>query len=137
MKNLGVTEEDIRCIPNNKEKYISFSKYIKVRRVNKRGKQILDDHEIRFLDSFKFMACALGMLVNNLDKRNCKNLRKFYKGEKFELLKRKGVYPYDYMNSQEKLSDKQLPSKGKFYSRLNNTEISNKDYQHNSFSQFY
>ncbi len=76
------------------------------------------------------MACALGTLVDNLDKDNCKNLRKFYKGEKFELLKRKGVYPYDYMDSLEKLSDNQLPSKEGFYLRLNNTKISDEDYQH-------
>ncbi len=37
---------------------------------------------------------------------------------------------YDYVDVLEKLSDKQLPLKEKFYSRLNNTKISNKDYQH-------
>ena len=126
VKNLGVTEGDIRCIPNNEEKYISFSKNIKVEKITKKGEEILVDHEIRLLDSFKFMACALGTLLDNLDKSiNCKNLRKFYKREKFGLLKRKGVYPYDYVDSLEKLSDKQLPSKEEFYSRLNNTEIKN------------
>ncbi len=30
VKNLGVTEGDIRCIPNNEEKYVSFSKNIAV-----------------------------------------------------------------------------------------------------------
>ncbi len=83
-----MTEGDIRCIPNNEEKYIiSFSKNIKVEKITKKGEEILVDHEIRFLDSFKLMACALGTLVDNLDKSNCKNLRKFYKGEKFRLLK--------------------------------------------------
>ncbi len=72
------------------------------------------------------MACTLGTLVDNLDKDSCKNLRKFYKGEKFELLKRKGVYPYDYMDSPEKLSDKQLPSKEEFCLRLN--KVSDEDY---------
>ena len=130
VKNLAVTEGDIRCIPNNEEKYISFSKNIKVEKITKKGEEIIVDHEIRFLDSFKFMACALGTLVDNLDKDNCKNLRKFYNGEKFELLKRKGVYLYDYVDLLEKLSDNKLPLKEEFYSRLNNTKISDEDYQH-------
>ncbi len=73
---------------------------------------------------------ALGTLVDNLNKNNCKNLRKFYKEEKFKLLKRKGVYPYDYVDSLEKLSDNKLPLKEEFYSRLNNTTISDEDCQH-------
>ena len=68
--------------------------------------------------------------MDNLDKDNCKNLRKFYNEQKFELLKRKGMYPYNYVDSLEKLSDKQLPSKEEFHLRLNNTKISDKDYQH-------
>ncbi len=48
------------------------------------------------------MACTLETLVDNLDKDKCfKNLQKFYKGDKFRLLKRKGVYPYDYMDPLE------------------------------------
>ena len=130
VKNLGMTEGDIRCIPNKEEKYISFSKNIKVEKITKKGEEILIDHEIRFLDSLKFMACALRTLVDNFDKDNCKNLRKFYNGEKFELLKRKGVYPYDCVDSLERLSDNKLPSKEEFYSPLNNTKISDEDYQH-------
>ena len=68
--------------------------------------------------------------MSNLDKDNCKNLRKFYEGDNFELLRRKGVYPYDYMDSLEKSDDDKLPSKEEFYLRLNNTEISDEDHQH-------
>ena len=60
VKSLGVTEGDIRCIPNNEEKYISFSKNITVGRITAKGEENSADHETRFLDSFKFMACALG-----------------------------------------------------------------------------
>ena len=125
-----MTEGDIRCIPNNEEKYISFSKNTKVSKISASGDEISVNHEILFLHSFKFMACALGTLVDNLGKSNCKNLWKFYEGDKFELLKRKGVYPYEYVDSLERLSDDKLPSKDEFYSRLNNTEISDEDYQH-------
>lgn len=42
---------------------------------------------------------------------------------------RKGVYPYDYMDSFEKFNHK-LPSKEDFYSILNDQHISNEDYEH-------
>ena len=60
VKNLGRTEGNIKCIPNNEEKYISFSKDIVVGEyVNKKGEKVEVKHEIRFLDSFKFMASSL------------------------------------------------------------------------------
>ena len=40
------------------------------------------------------------------------------------------MYPYDYVDSLEKLSDNKLPLKEEFYSRLNNTTISDEDCQH-------
>ena len=53
VKNLGRTEGNIKCIPNNEEKYISFSKDIVVGEyVNKKGEKVEVKHEIRFLDSF-------------------------------------------------------------------------------------
>ena len=39
--------------------------------------------------------------------------------EHVDLLTRKGVYPYDYVSSIEKLSETQLPPKEEFYSKLN------------------
>ena len=67
VKNLGKSEGNIKCIPNNEEKYISFSKDIVVGEyVNKKGEKVEVKHEIRFLDSFKFMASSLESLVGNL-----------------------------------------------------------------------
>ena len=42
---------------------------------------------------------------------------------KFILLLRKGVYPYEYMDSREKFNEKSLPSKEDFYSNLNMEDI--------------
>ena len=49
---------------------------------------------------------------------------------KFVLLLRKGVYPYEYMDSWERFSEISLPSKEDFYSNLNMEDISDIDYRH-------
>ena len=57
---------------------------------------------------------------------------------KFVLLLRKGVYPYEYMDSWEKFNEKSLPSKKMFYSNLNMENIDDIDYRHgnNVFKRF-
>ena len=45
-------------------------------------------------------------------------------------LTKKGVYPYDYVSSIDKFSETQLPQKAEFYSKLNNEDMSDEDYQH-------
>ena len=49
---------------------------------------------------------------------------------KFVLLLRKGVYPYEYMDSWERFREISLPSKEDFYSNLNMEDISDIDYRH-------
>ena len=46
------------------------------------------------------------------------------------LLLRKGLYPYECMDSWEKFDETPLPSKEDFYSKLNLEDISNEDYVH-------
>ena len=87
-------------------------------------------HTIRFIDSFKFMATSLEKLVNNLPEDDFINLSLYYSGDKFNLLARKRVYPYEYMDSLEKLEETKLPPKEAFYSRLNDGGISDEDYAH-------
>ena len=43
---------------------------------------------------------------------------------------RKGVYPYDYMDSLERFKENKLPPRESFYSRLTSEHISDEDYQH-------
>ena len=131
IKNLGVTEGNINCIPNNEEKYISFSKDIVVGEyTNKNGKIVDIKQQLRFIDSFKFVASSLDKLVENLDKHCCVNTGKFYKGKQLSLLMRKGVYPYEYASSCARFDDKQLPPKEAFYSKLSGEGISDDDYKH-------
>ena len=49
---------------------------------------------------------------------------------KFILLLRKGVYPYEYIDSWEKFNEKSLPSIKEFYSNLNMEDIDDIDYRH-------
>ena len=49
---------------------------------------------------------------------------------KFVLLLRKGVYPYEYMDSWERFSEISLPSKKDFYGNLNMEDITDIDYRH-------
>ena len=131
IKNLGYTDGNIDCIPNNEEKYISFTKNtVTGSYTNKEGKTKPIKHKIRFIDSFKFMSTSLDNLVNNLPDDAFNNLEGCYKGEKLSLVKRKGVYPYEYMNSLERFKENKLPPKEAFYSKLMGEGISNEYYEH-------
>ena len=87
-------------------------------------------HQIRFIDSLKFMSSSLDKLASNLIKDDFKNLKRYYEGDKLDLLTRKGIYPCEYMTSPEKLKETKLPPKEVFYSRLNEEDISDEDYTH-------
>ena len=76
------------------------------------------------------MAASLDSLVNNLPEDAFNNLRKYYTGDKLSLVKKKGVYPYEYMDSLERFKETKLPPKEAFYSRLTEEDISNEDYTH-------
>ena len=46
------------------------------------------------------------------------------------MLLRKGVYPYEYMDSWERFNETSLPDEKAFYSELSLEDITNKDYAH-------
>ena len=53
-----------------------------------------------------------------------------FPNDKLELMKKKGVYPYDYMDCWQKFSDTKLPEKDEFYSLLTDENISDEQYKH-------
>ena len=130
---------DFSCIPSTEEKYISFSKEFKFDEYicPKNGRMRNLKFEIRFIDSFKFLQTSLANLVSNLQPQDFINTKEIFK-ENTDLLTRKGVFPYDYVSSLEKLDEKKLPPKEEFYSKLNDEHISDEDYQHalNVFRKF-
>ena len=124
-------KENIKCIPKNEQQYISFSKTIITGQyTNKKGEIKDKTFEIVFKDSLKFMSSSLGALVNNLPKDAFNNLLKYYSEEQAELLKQKGFYPYEYMDTEEKFKDKELPPRKAFYSKLSGRGITKTDYKH-------
>jgi hypothetical protein len=133
IRNLGVSSGDIKCIPKTEDKYISFTKKIEVDEFRgKDGKKKKVKRELRFLESFKFMASSLDKLVEGLGKDDFRNLDLMstcHTEEQKELLKQKGVYPYEYMDGFDKLGKASLPPKSKLFSKQNNEDISDADYQ--------
>ena len=132
IKELAKHTTKMGLIAKNTENYISFSVKVEVDKfIDKAGNEKSKEIELRFIDSFKFMSSSLDSSVNNLAKGG----HEFWGFEKRspkqkELLIRKGVYPYEYMDSWDKFEEKRLPSKDEFYSKLNMSGISKKDYQH-------
>lgn len=107
-------EGELDLLPINKQHYISFTKNIKGLKT-----------KLCFIDSFRFMMSSLDKLSSNLDKSRMSITRKEYPNQKqFDLVTKKGVFPYDYLDSWEKLNDDKLPSKEDFFSILYNQAIS-------------
>ena len=50
--------------------------------------------------------------------------------ELLSLLTRKGVFPYEYASSWERLEEPSLPPKELFFSHLSGSDISDADYEH-------
>ncbi|GBM80045.1 hypothetical protein AVEN_202552-1 [Araneus ventricosus] len=124
IRELGFDDCRLEVIPNTEEKYISFSKTF--------GNYL----KLRFIDLFKFMPSSIDTLSKNLREGNkylksvFKETGKHFPEDKIDLITRKGVYPYDYMDSEEKYKETELPPKEAFYNRLNECDISDKDYKH-------
>ena len=131
IRELAESDGNIECLAKNKEDYISFTKKVKV------DENIVKDEtgnfkynsvyfNLRFLDSFKFMASSLDSLSKNLnDFPICRNI-----GGLEDRHLRKGIYPYDYMDSFNRFEETENPPKEAYYSILNDQEITDEDYEH-------
>jgi hypothetical protein len=141
MQGIGAMkcEDEIKPILYNMEKYMAF----------KLG-------SLRFIDSLQFIKSGFDKLTSNFSAQKCrdrdctnpKHLWRINAGrcfahpenfkitrsqtppEMLEIYLKKGVYPYEYMNSWEKFDKTSLPPKGAFYSKLNNTHISDTEYKY-------
>ena len=99
-------------------------------------------YRLKFIDSYRFMGYSLSTLVDNLSEINNKEhensfidkkrlynplIERFYNIyqlsnkdiNKFDLLLRKGVYPYEYMDSWKRFNEIIPSEEYSYYSKLN------------------
>ena len=85
MQELGEFNLIIKVILNELEKYLSFT-------IN---------NELSFINSSEFLSSSSDNLIKNLVKNDFKYLiQKFY-NDVLDLIKQKGVYPYEYMSGKK------------------------------------
>ena len=113
LKELSKLNCKISVIPNGLEKYMSFT---------------LNNNTV-FIDSMLFMNSSLDKLAKNLSNEDFKYLSEEFSGEKLELVKQKGIYPYEYFSSFKKFKETSLPDIEKFFSSLKDCGISKKEFQ--------
>ena len=63
----------------------------------------------------QFMNSSLDAFVKNLLDNDFKYLSEEFSGDLLELVKQKGVYPYECIDSFKKFSEVKLPDKSKFF----------------------
>ena len=99
--------------------------------------------ENKFIDNLRSVIASLSSILDNLSEIN-KKISLIELSEKFpytyqfcnrdlnkfSLLLRKSVYPYEYVDSWEKFNKKTSPPKKEFYGNLNLQDISDEDYIH-------
>ena len=132
IRELSKHKSIMGVIAKNKVYYISFSIKVKVgTKIDKNGIEVPVEVDLRFINSFRFMSSSLDSLVNNLNKGGHK-FRGFmgYTRKQRSLLVRKGVYPYEYIDSWSKFEEDRLQSIDDFYSKLNMSGISDDNYEH-------
>ena len=89
IKEIGKFNAKVSVTPNGSEEYMTFT-------VNK---------NLVFIDSMQFMNSKLDSLVKNLSDNDFKYLSEEFSGKFLELVKEKGVYPYEYMGSFKTFSE--------------------------------
>ena len=114
MQEKGKFDVKVSVTPNGLEKYKAFTA----------------NNNLVFIDSMQFMNSSLDALVQNLSDNDFKYLSKEFSGNKLNLVKQYGVYPYEYMDNFKKFSQDKLPKRCTFFSSLKDECISEKDYLH-------
>ena len=138
-------ESENKFIDNMRSMMASLSRSIdKVSEIDKKISQIdQKESENKFIDNMRSMIVSLSQstdVVSETDKKTSQavlnekfsNTLKFCNGDlnKFALLLRKGVYPYEYMDNWEKFNETSILDKESFYSELNKEGITDEDYAH-------
>ena len=97
----------ISAIPKGLEKYMAF----------------FLSKNLVFTDSMQFMNSSLDKLVKNLSDEDFKYLVKEFGSENLKILKQKGAYPYEYMNSFKRFDEEKLPARKYLFSSTRKGKI--------------
>ncbi|XP_077280127.1 uncharacterized protein LOC143907319 [Temnothorax americanus] len=123
-------EGGVNLLLLTKESYIFFSKTVKETQTDGGWDRYV---KLRFVDSYKFLAASIETLASYLNKNKLRITRSEYADlsvEDLDLLTRKGVFPYEYVDSVDKLRETELPPREVFYSSLTDETASESDYEH-------
>ncbi|XP_046743273.1 uncharacterized protein LOC124409598 [Diprion similis] len=118
----NIKSSSLSVLPITKEKYIAFTQTFHSLAVR-----------LQFIDSRRHMSSSLAELSSYLRHNDLTNLKcQFPKAtdSQFNLLTRKGIFPYDYVTEADRLNERSLPSKESFYNVLNDQHIKDEDYAH-------
>ena len=110
IKEISKSDGNVSVIPNTLEKYMAFT-------INR---------NLFFIDSMQFMNSSLDSWFKNLSDNNFKNLSEEFSGEFLRLVKQKGVYPCEYVDSLREFSENKLPDRSKSFKSLKGVCISKK-----------
>ncbi|CAH1107328.1 unnamed protein product [Psylliodes chrysocephalus] len=121
IKDIAVNwEGSVDVLPLTKEKYISFTKHVPENLI-----------KFRFIDSFRFMNLGLEELASYLTEfPHMKMEFPELDDEHINLLRKKGVFPYDYLDSVNKFKQTTLPTHKEFYNKLCDENITEEQYTH-------
>ncbi|XP_025271017.1 uncharacterized protein LOC112639903 [Camponotus floridanus] len=129
--------DSIELLPVTKESYIAFSKTVRdtaAAAEGDGGNAARSRYvKLRFVDSFKFLGAGLDKLASYLDENKLTITRGEFRDlsdDDFRLLTRKGVFPYEYVDSVERLRETRLLPRESFYSSLTGDTVSESDYAH-------
>ena len=101
---------EVGVIPQNMEKYVD---------------------RLKFIDSLQFVPQSLDSLAKTLEVDELKYVREeFPIQHEFKLIKRKGVYPWDYMDNFARFDESRLPSQDASFSKLSDGPCSDTEYAH-------
>ena len=95
----GLTDlkEEIYCVPSNMEHYLSFS-----------------IGNLKIIDSYRFLSSSLEKLTANLKEKGLHNFKitQYWTPiDTLDLMTRKQVYPYSYLNNFDKFNEKEATIK--------------------------
>ena len=132
------TDGNLSVIVTNNEKYVSFA--VTQKFTPEEIAMMKDDTTARktkpwkltFKDGCQFLLASLDKLVKTLrdeDFKHTSQLADEY-GVPLHMLRKKGLYPYEWVDSQARFAETGLPARECFYSKLADEMPSEKEYKH-------